>query len=138
MDHNWTTVNWAINDGEVSVMTPLRSILGWRTTSWWRSRSAWEHGEGPGERAKMEAQIWISQQMSKWAGEGRDWIQLTAQGPPRKEDVTISLLKMVRQSTEKKPQKESGAPKKKETKRCGPRGTREARGGQETDAGNHG
>ena len=40
--------------------------------------------------------------MSKWAGEGEDWIQLLIQSPPRKEDVMISLLKMMRQPTEKK------------------------------------
>ena len=51
--------------------------------------------------------------MSRWAGEGKDWIQPMAQGPPRKEDVTISLLKMIRQPTEKKPQKGKGALKKK-------------------------
>ena len=51
--------------------------------------------------------------MSRWAGEGKDWIQLVAQGPPRKEDVMISLLKMMRQPTEKKPQKGGGVPKKK-------------------------
>ena len=51
--------------------------------------------------------------MSRWAGEGTDWVQLMTQGPPRKEDVMISLLKMMRQPTEKKPQKGGGAPKKK-------------------------
>ena len=43
--------------------------------------------------------------MSKWAGEGKDWIQLMAQGPPCKEDVAISLLKMMREPTEKKTEK---------------------------------
>ena len=34
-----------------------------------------------------------------------------AEGPPRKEDVMISLLEVMRQPTEKKPQKEE-APKR--------------------------
>ena len=52
------------------------------------------HENGPGERDKVEAQIRVPQQrravdtpMSKWAGEGKDWIQLMAQGPARKDDV---------------------------------------------------
>ena len=51
--------------------------------------------------------------MSRWTGEGNDWIQLVAQGPPRKEDVTVSLLKMMRQSTEKKKQKGGDAQREK-------------------------
>ena len=47
--------------------------------------------------------------MSRWAGEENGWIQLVAQGPPRKEDVTISLLKMMGQPTEKKKLKGGGA-----------------------------
>ena len=40
--------------------------------------------------------------MSKWAGEENDWIQLMAQGPHRKEDVTLSLLATMRQAAEKR------------------------------------
>ena len=43
--------------------------------------------------------------MSKWAGEGEDWIQLLAQGPLRKEEVTFQMLTMMRQLAEKKTQK---------------------------------
>ena len=39
--------------------------------------------------------------MSKWSGEGDDWIQLISQGPRRKADVTISLLTTMRQAAEK-------------------------------------
>ena len=47
VDNIWTTVSWAIHDGEVPVMRSLRSILGWRTAAWWRSRSAWSMKKVP-------------------------------------------------------------------------------------------
>ena len=37
----WTTTTWAVFDGDVPVLQALRSILGWRTTAWRRSRSSW-------------------------------------------------------------------------------------------------
>ena len=37
----WTTMTWAVYEGDVPIMLALRSILGWRTTAWWRSRSCW-------------------------------------------------------------------------------------------------
>ena len=40
VDKIWTTMNWAIHDGDVPIMKVLRSILGRRTTTWWRNRSA--------------------------------------------------------------------------------------------------
>ena len=48
-----------------------------------------------------------------------------AQGPPRKEDVSIRHGKMMRQPTEKKRQKGGGAPEEESER-------------QETDAGNQG
>ena len=51
--------------------------------------------------------------MSKWVGEGTDWIQLMAQGPPSKEDVTLSLLATMRQAAEKRTEKGGGALTKK-------------------------
>ena len=35
--------------------------------------------------------------MPRWAGEGKDWIQLMSESPLRKDDVTVSSLKIVRQ-----------------------------------------
>ena len=51
--------------------------------------------------------------MAKWAGEGNDWIQLMVRGPPRKEDVTFSLLASMRQATEKRTEKGGSALRKK-------------------------
>ena len=51
--------------------------------------------------------------MSRRAGEGQDWIQLMAQGPPRKEDVTFSLLASMGQATEKRTEKGGGVPTQK-------------------------
>ena len=41
VDKMWTTLNWAIDDGEVPVTRALRSTLGRKITTWWRNRSAW-------------------------------------------------------------------------------------------------
>ena len=43
----WTTMAWATYDGDVPVMIALRSILRWRTTTWWWNRSAWRNEDGP-------------------------------------------------------------------------------------------
>ena len=64
---------------------------------------------------------------------GRTGSSQWAQGSPRKEDVMISLLKMMRQPTEKKTQKGGRRPTK-DTKRLGALGARDARGGKEPDA----
>ena len=54
----WTTMTWAVYDGDVPVMLALRSLLGWRTTAW----ILMEHGVGPEQCSEMEAQSWVSQQ----------------------------------------------------------------------------
>ena len=41
VDKIWMTTNWATYDGNVPILKALRSILVWKTTTWWRSRSAW-------------------------------------------------------------------------------------------------
>ena len=43
----WTTTTWAVYDGDVTIMLALRSILGWRTTAWWRSRASWSMARDP-------------------------------------------------------------------------------------------
>ena len=53
-----------IHGGAVPTMRALRSILRWRTTSWWWNRIAWGLEKGPDERDTMEAQIRIPQQRS--------------------------------------------------------------------------
>ena len=57
--------------------------------------------------------------MSEWAGEVIDWIQLMAQGPPRKDEVTFQMLTMMRQPAEKK-NRERRRRTDEETKRPGP------------------
>ena len=36
------TMAWATYDGDVLVVKALRSLLRWRTTTWWRNRSLWK------------------------------------------------------------------------------------------------
>ena len=55
------------------------------------------HDDGPDSCYTMEAQVGIPQQECR---------QLVAQGPPPKEDVTISLLTMMRQAAEKQRKEE--------------------------------
>ena len=46
-------------------------------------------------------------------GEGKDWVQLMARGPPRKDEVTFQVLAMMRQLAEKRTVKGEGAMTKK-------------------------
>ena len=95
VDKNWTTANWAVYDGEVPVLKALRSMLGWRTTTCWRNRCAWGIATDPTNVARWKHKIRFHNRgvqcdtpMSRCAGEEKDWIQLMAQGPLRKENVT--------------------------------------------------
>ena len=73
----------AIYDGDGPISKALRSIPGWRMTSCCRSGSVcgmgriqpMSHGGSTNLESKWETS------MSKWVGEGKDWIQLMAQGP---------------------------------------------------------
>ena len=56
----WTTLTWAVYEGDVPIMPAFRSIFGWRTAAWWRSRASKENGVGPLQGAELEAQIWVS------------------------------------------------------------------------------
>ena len=102
-------MDWAIYDGDVPIMKALRSLLGWRTTTWRRGRSAWEMATDPANVTRWKHKFGFhsrgTQQdtpMAKWAGERKDWKQVVTQGASRKEDVTFSLLASMRQATEKK------------------------------------
>ena len=55
-EKEWTTMAWATHDGDFPVIEALRSILRWKTTSWWRIQSAWDAG-GSHERIKMETSV---------------------------------------------------------------------------------
>ena len=63
-------------------------------TASWRNRSAWGMATDP-------------------TNVTRCWIQLMAQGPPRIEDLTHSLLTSMRQATGKRTEKRGGVPTKK-------------------------
>ena len=56
--------------------------------------------------------------MSKWAGEGKDWIQLLAQEPPRK--VSDNQVDQDDEAANGKETKERRRRSEEETKRCGP------------------
>ena len=110
-------MNWAICDGDVPIMKALRSILGWRNTAWWRNRSAWEVATDPKNVQRWKHKFGFHNRgvqwdtpMSRRAGEVKDWIQLVAQGPHRKEDVTFSSLATMRQATEKRTERGGGVP----------------------------
>ena len=109
VDNIWMTTNWAIYDGDVPILKALRSVLEWGTTTWWRNRSAWAMATDPTNVARWKHKFGFHNRgtqwdtpMSKWAGEGNDWIQLLARGPLRKEDVTVNLLATMGQVAGKK------------------------------------
>ena len=43
----WKTMAWVGYDGTVLVMKALRSVIDWRTTAWWRTRSAKDMKDDP-------------------------------------------------------------------------------------------
>ena len=51
--------------------------------------------------------------MARWAGEGKDWIELMTQSRPHKEDVVRNLLESMKQPVDGK--KESKGPVPTET-----------------------
>ena len=95
----WTTMTRAAYDGDVPSMLALRSLIGWRTTAWWRSRSSWCMAWDPYNVQRWKHKVGFHNRgiqwdtpMARWAGEVKDWIQLTMQTQPRKEDVIRNLL----------------------------------------------
>ena len=48
--------------------------------------------------------------MARWAGEGKDWIQLMTQTQPRKEDVVRTLLESMKQPVDKKKESKGSVP----------------------------
>ena len=113
VDKFWMTTSWALLDGDVPIMKALRSILEWKTTTWWRSRSAWKMATDPTDVTRWKRKFGFHKRgvqwdtpMSKWAREGNRWIQLMARGPPRKEDVTFNLHASMRQATGQKQRRE--------------------------------
>ena len=92
-------MTWAVYEGEVPIPRALRSILGWRTTAWWRSRCSWVMEWDPYNVARMKHEFGFHNRgvqwgtpMAKWACEESDWIQLMKQMQPRKENVVHHLL----------------------------------------------
>ena len=116
----WKAVAWANYDGDVPVVKALRSILRWRTTTWWRKRSAWSMRVGPMNVSRWKHQWRFPQQrralgysMAKWAGEGKDWAQEMTMHPPRKDEVIKAFLKMTRRPTERLLKKVTEKPNQK-------------------------
>ena len=87
----WKTVAWAVYDGDVPVMKALRSILSWRTTAWWRHKSAWGMRVGPTSASGWKdtwgvhtrGVVWDTL-VVRWAGEGHDWVKKKDVAPAQK------------------------------------------------------
>ena len=43
----WKSMSWVGYDGAVPVVKALRAVIEWRTTAWWRTRSAKGMCENP-------------------------------------------------------------------------------------------
>ena len=118
VDKIGTTMTWAINDGDVPVMSAFRSVLGWRTTAWWRSRSAGSVNNDPANVTRWKHKFGFHNRGVQWDSRakmggrrgGSDTVYDTKPAP--QEDVMISLLKMMRLPTKKKKQKGGGTHKK--------------------------
>ena len=118
----WTTMTWAVYDGDVPIMLARRSILGKENDCMveksiflgmtWDPYNVqrWKHKVGFHNRGVQ----WDTP-MARWAGEGKDWIQLMTQTQPRKEDVIRNLLESMKQPVDKKMESKGSVPTK-ETK----------------------
>ena len=96
-DKIWTTMTCAVFDGDVPVMLALRSLLGLRTTAWWRSRSSWGMAWDSNDVQRWKHKVQWDTPMARWAGEANDWIELMTQTRPQKEDVIWNLLESMKQ-----------------------------------------
>ena len=67
---------------------------------WWDPYNVqrWKHKVGFHNRGVQ----WDTPMMARWAGEGKDWVQLMMPTQPRKEDVIRNLLESMKQPVEKK------------------------------------
>ena len=106
-DHELGYLQWRVSDHEGFAI-----YSGMENHVMVRNRSAWSMKMDPANVTRWKHKFGFHNKGVQWdtpmlksAGEGKDWIQLMARGPPCKEDVTISLLKKTRQPTETKPQK---------------------------------
>ena len=113
-------MTWAVYDGDVPIMLVLRSILGWRTTAWWRSRAPWGIMWDTGNVQRWKHRVVFHNRgeqwdtpLARWAGEGKDWIKLMAQTQFRREDVFLSLFESMKQAVEKKKEPNGTRPTKK-------------------------
>ena len=113
----WTTMTWAVYDGDVTVMLALRSLFGCgerlHGSSWgmaWDPNNVqrWKHKVGFHNRGVQ----WDTP-MARWAGEGNDWTELLTQTRPHKEDVIQNLLESMKQPFDKKKVSKGPAPSKK-------------------------
>ena len=119
-DKFWTTMTWAVYDGNVLVMLALRSLLGWRTTAWWRNRSSWGMAWDPNNVQRWKHKVGFHNRGVQWdssmarsAGEGNDWIELLTQTRPQKEDVLRNLLESMKQPVDIKKESSGLVPTKK-------------------------
>ena len=107
-------------EGDVPIMWSLRSVLGWRTTAWWRSRASWSMAWDPTNVTHGKHDVGSHNRGTQWdspmarrAGEGNDWMKLVAQQHSQKEDVIHSLFASMRQAVEKKTKANETRPAKK-------------------------
>ena len=78
----WKTMAWVACEGEVPFLIALRSVIGWRTTAWWRNRSAWGMTWDPLNVTCWKFKwsfhnrgvIWDTR-MARMGGFGEDWMQ---------------------------------------------------------------
>ena len=69
-DKIWTTMTWAVFDGGVPVMLALRSLLGLRTTAWWRSRSSWGMAWDPNDVQRWKHKVGFHNRGVQWDTDG--------------------------------------------------------------------
>ena len=116
----WKTMAWAVHEGEVPVLKALRFVIGWRTTAWWRNKSAWGMKWDPLNITCWKHKWGFHNRGVAWdtplarrAGSGEDWIQKWRMNPPKKTEAVPALVRAIRLSPLHIKKTEGGIPHRK-------------------------
>ena len=116
----WTTVTWAVYNGDVPIMLALRSLFGVENDRLVEKLGILVYGVGPlttfhGGSTRLVSTIGEYSGTHRWQGgpaKGGIGSSYTAQQIPRKEDAIRSLLESMKQAVEKKTEPNGSRPQK--------------------------
>ena len=127
----WKTMAWATYDGDVLVVKALRSILRWRSPTWWPNRSASGMRVDPIHVSRWKHQWCFSQRgrgvgysygQVGWRGKrlGTRNVPKKKKHPPKKDEVIMAPLKMARRHSKHLLKKATRSSQQKQTRELDP------------------